>query len=83
MEGDEIDALKQFKEGLSFDGERYEVSTPWKKDHPKLKNNYNQAMKLKVTKITKRLHIFHCNDQLLYQDYQKNHLVIVPVVGKY
>ena len=42
---DEIDALKQFKEGLYFDGERYEVSIPWRKDHSKLKNNYNQALK--------------------------------------
>ena len=25
MKDDEIHALKQFKEGLSFDGERYEV----------------------------------------------------------
>ena len=33
MKEDEIDALKQFKEGLSFDRERYEVSIPWRKDH--------------------------------------------------
>ena len=45
MKDDEIYALKQFKEGLSFDGERYEVHIPWKKDHPVLKNNYNQAVR--------------------------------------
>ena len=42
MKDDEIDALKQFKEGLSFDGERYEVHIPWKRDYPMLKNNYNK-----------------------------------------
>ena len=45
LKEDEIDALKQFKEGLYFDGERYEVSIPWRKDHSKSKNNYNQALK--------------------------------------
>ena len=37
--------MKQFKERLYFDGERYEVSIPWRKDHSKLKNNYNQTLK--------------------------------------
>ena len=36
---------KQFNGSLRFDGERYEVALPWRKDHPELKNNYNQAFK--------------------------------------
>ena len=38
-------AVQQFNESLKFDGERYEVAFPWRKDHPELKNNYNQAFK--------------------------------------
>ena len=37
--------MQQFNEGLRFVGERYEVSLPSRKDHPELKNNYNQAFK--------------------------------------
>ena len=38
-------AVQQFNESLKFDGERYEVALPWRKDHPELKDNYNQAFK--------------------------------------
>ena len=30
---------------LKFDGERYEVALPWKENHPKLRDNYKQAVK--------------------------------------
>ena len=36
-------AVQRFNESLNFDGEKYEVALPWRKDHPELKNNYNQA----------------------------------------
>ena len=45
IKDDEIDFLEQFIEGFFFDGERYEVSISGKKNHPELKNNYNQAVK--------------------------------------
>ena len=38
-------AVQQFNESLKFDGERYEVALPWRKDHPELKDNYNQTFK--------------------------------------
>ena len=38
-------AVQQFNESLKFVCERYEVALPWRKDHPELKNNYNQAFK--------------------------------------
>ena len=38
-------AVQQFNESLKFDGERYEVAFPWRKDHPELKDNYNQEFK--------------------------------------
>ena len=37
--------MQQFNESLEFDGERYEVALPWRKDHPELKNNCNQSFK--------------------------------------
>ena len=41
---EETDAIAQFKESLSFDGQRYQVSIPWKRDHSELKDNYHQAV---------------------------------------
>ena len=38
-------AVQQFNKNLMFDGERYEVALPWRKDHPELTNNYKQALK--------------------------------------
>ena len=34
------DAVNQFNSSCRFDGERYEVGLPWKKDHPRLVDNY-------------------------------------------
>ena len=31
---EEEDAINQFNSSCRFDGERYEVGLPWKKDHP-------------------------------------------------
>ena len=41
---EEIDAITQFNEGLSFDGTRYKTSIPWKRDHLELTDNYHQAV---------------------------------------
>ena len=32
-------------DGLNFDGKNYEVRLPWKREHPKLENNYAQVVK--------------------------------------
>ena len=40
---EEEDAINQFNSSCRFDGERYEVGLPWKKDHPPLVDNYGQA----------------------------------------
>ena len=40
---EEEDAVNQFNSSCRFEGERYEVSLPWKKDHPSLVDNYGQA----------------------------------------
>ena len=41
----EEDFIRQFTEGLEFDGERYKVPLLWKRDAPQLKSNYVQAVK--------------------------------------
>ena len=45
MSLEEEDSIRQFREGLKFDGERYEVPLLWKSDAPRLKLNYFQAVK--------------------------------------
>ena len=40
---EEEDTINQFNNSCRFDGERYEVGLPWKKDHPPLVDNYGQA----------------------------------------
>ena len=40
---EEEDVVNQFSSSCRFDGERYEVGLPWKKDHPPLVDNYGQA----------------------------------------
>ena len=37
--------MSQFKKSLKFDDERYELALPWKENHPKLRDNYKQAVK--------------------------------------
>ena len=39
----EEDAVNQFNSSCRFDGERYEVGLPWKKDHPPLVDNCGKA----------------------------------------
>ena len=45
MSLEEEESVRQFNEGLKFDGERYEVPLLWKSDAPPLKSNYLQAVK--------------------------------------
>ena len=45
MSQEEELAVNDFHDGLNFDGKNYEVRLPWKRDHPKLENNYAQAVK--------------------------------------
>ena len=40
---EEEDAVKQFNNSCRFVSERYEVGLSWKKDHPPLVDNYEQA----------------------------------------
>ena len=55
MSGEENDALQQFHSTISFDGERYEVGLPWKRDHPELASNYQQALR-RMLKVESALH---------------------------
>ena len=38
-------SVNDFNDGLNFDAKNYEVRLSWKRDHPKLENNYTQAVK--------------------------------------
>ena len=42
---EEKESVRQFNEGLKFDGERYEVPLLWKGDAPPLRSNSLQAIK--------------------------------------
>ena len=44
MSQEEELAVNDFNDGLNFDGKNYEVRLPWKRDHPKLENDYAQAV---------------------------------------
>ena len=41
----EEDAVNQFNSSCHFDGERYEVGLPWKKEHPHLVDNCDLSHK--------------------------------------
>ena len=45
MSLEEEESVRQFNEGLKFDGELYEVPLLWKSDAPPLKSNYLRAVK--------------------------------------
>ena len=45
MSQEEEYAVTEFKKGLKIGGQNYEVQLPWRKDHPRLENNYAQALK--------------------------------------
>ena len=47
-------AVADFKRGLKFDEKNYEVLLPWKRDPPKLENNYGQAAR-RLESIERRL----------------------------
>ncbi|RUA04969.1 MAG: hypothetical protein DSY43_05550 [Gammaproteobacteria bacterium] len=55
MSGEEDYALQQFHSTISFDGERYEVGLPWKRNHPELASNYPQALR-RMFKVERALH---------------------------
>ena len=63
---EEIDATALFKEGLSYDGQRYQVSIPWKRNHPELKDNYHQAVQ-RLKSIENSLK----RDEIKQQDYSE------------
>ena len=54
MSQEEEYAVAEFNKGLKFDGQNYEVQLPWRKDHPRLENNYAQPVK-RLESIEKRL----------------------------
>ena len=45
MSLEEEESVRQFNEGLKYDGERFEVPLLWKSDAPPLKSNYIQAVR--------------------------------------
>ena len=45
MSQEEEYAVAEFNKGLKFYGQNYEVQLPWRKDRPRLENNYAQAVK--------------------------------------
>ncbi|XP_068739647.1 uncharacterized protein [Montipora capricornis] len=51
---EEEDAVNQFNSSCNFDGDRYEVGLPWKKDHPPLVDNYQQSY-LRLISIERNL----------------------------
>ena len=54
MSQEEEYAVADFNIGLKFDGQNYEVQLPWRKDDPRLENNYAQAVK-RLESIERRL----------------------------
>ena len=54
MSQEEEYAVAEFNKGLKFDGQNYEVQLPWRKDHPRLENNYAQAVR-RLESIERRL----------------------------
>ncbi|KRX86447.1 hypothetical protein T4E_10538 [Trichinella pseudospiralis] len=48
------EALQRFEQGLSFDGERYEVHLPWLPSRPSLPNNFPQARR-RLLAVERRL----------------------------
>ena len=46
---DERDAVEQFNESVTFNGERYVVGLPFKRDAPELMSNYNEAFSRLLT----------------------------------
>ncbi|XP_015775674.1 PREDICTED: uncharacterized protein LOC107353801 [Acropora digitifera] len=63
---EEKDALNQFNSSCNFNGDRYEVGLPWKKDHPPLVDNYQQAYQ-RLISIERNL-IKHVEKKRMYCD---------------
>ena len=47
--GDDKYAMDQFESNFRYDGERYTVGLPWKRNPPPLANNYHQAFRRLVS----------------------------------
>ena len=54
MSQEEEYAVAEFNKGLKFNGQNYEVQLPWRKDHPRLENNCEKAVK-RLESIERRL----------------------------
>jgi len=54
MSQEEEYAVAEFNKGLKFYGQNYEFQLPWRKDHPRLENNYAQAV-TRLESIERRL----------------------------
>ena len=51
---EEEDAFNQFNSSCNFNGDRYEVGLPQKKDHPPLVDNYQQAYQSLIKHVEKK-----------------------------
>ena len=54
MSQEEEYVVAEFNKGLKFDGQNCEVQLPWRKNHPRVENNYAQAVK-RLQSIERRL----------------------------
>ena len=73
------EAYEKFKTSLKYEDGHYVASLPWKKDHPKLANNFLLAKcRLKgVLKQLKRNNLLHRYDQLIKEQLRKDFIEIV------
>ena len=63
---EEEDAVNQFNSSCNFDGDTYEVGLPWKKDHPPLVDNYQQAYQ-RLISIERNL-VKHPEEKKMYRE---------------
>ena len=78
-EEDEVQV--EFLDNISFTGERYEVSLPWKVEHPPLATNYlNSVSRLKLLqkRLIKEPDILKEYDQVIKDQVSKGIVEVVP-----
>ena len=63
IQSEECSMYEKFEKGILHDGERYQVSLPWKESHLPLPNNYDLALR-RLNGLLKRL---RQNPELLHQ----------------
>jgi hypothetical protein len=71
----------EFLDNISFTGERYEVSLPWKVEHPPLASNYlNSVSRLKLLqkRLIKEPDILKEYDQVIISQVSKGIVEVVP-----